>query len=40
MNLIVLEKFFKSKHLKENSIPVNGIISQMKSTFCTQILQS
>ena len=27
--------FFKSKHLKENSIPVNGIVTQMKPTFCT-----
>ena len=35
MNLIVLHIFFKSKHLKENSIPVNGIISQMKPMFCT-----
>ena len=41
MNLIVLQNFFfESKHLKENSILANGIISQMKPTFCTKILHS
>ena len=35
MNLIVLQFFFLIKNLKESSIPTNGIISQMKATFCT-----
>ena len=41
MNLIVLQNlFFNQKHLEENSIPVNGITSQMKPTCCTSILHS
>ena len=36
MNLILLQKnFFKSKDLKQNSIPVNEILSQLKPTLCT-----